>query len=261
MKASCTSESAGFGWQGPRLRVWPILLVAGIGLLIVAASFAAAWAILLRVDANLIERLWPLLIIADLFVLSLALVGISVARRYLPNADFGLRWPRGNRVIGKAVVWGIAFAAVMLLSDHGARLVHGWAPEAPPNSPVDVAGRLAGCLLVVGLCEEMLFRGLLLGVLEALSPSRVRFRTLSISTAGVTIALLFALAHARSFATDSWPVALGQQVYAFAIGVVYTRVRERSGSLLGPIVLHSVSDFVEDAVVFALAILLPQAPH
>ena len=62
--------------------------------------------------------------------------------------------------------------------------------------------------LLVGPCEETLFRGLLLGVLEALSPSRVHFGTRSISTARIVIALLFALAHARSFAVEPWPLAL-----------------------------------------------------
>lgn len=261
MVASSTSESIGFSWQGPRLRVWPILLVAVIGAVIILGSFAAATAILLHIDASITKRLWPVLIIAELFELSLALVGMSIARRYLPNADFGVRWPRGKTLVSKAVVWGLAFAAIMLLVDHGAKLVHGWAPEAPAHGPVDVAGWLAFELLLVGLCEETLFRGLLLGMLEAMSPSRLQFGKLSISTAGVTVALLFAMAHAQSFATEAWPVALGQQVYAFALGVLYAWMRERSGSLLAPIVLHSLGDFVEDTVVCALAILLPHAAH
>jgi uncharacterized protein len=261
MEASSAPESNGFSWEGPKLRVWPILLVAVIGAVIIVGSFAAATAILLHVDASLTKRLWPLLIVAELFELFFALVGISVARRYLPNADFAVRWPRGKTLVGKALVWGIAFGGIMLLADHGTRLLHGWAPEAPGHGVADVAGWLAFELLQVGLCEETLFRGLLLGNLQAFSPSRVRFGSFSISTAGVTVALLFALAHAYSFATEAWPLALAQQVYAFAVGVLYAWMRERSGSLLAPIVLHSVSDFVEDAAVFALAILLPHAPH
>jgi hypothetical protein len=261
MEASSAFESAGFSWRGPKLRVWPIVLVAAIGAVIIAGSFAAARAILLHVDARLMARLWPFAAILELFYLTFSLIGMSIARRWLPNADFAVRWPRGETLIGKALIWGIAFGAIMLLVDHGAKLVHGWAPKTPTHGAADVAGWLAFELLLVGPCEETLFRGLLLGVLEALSPSRVRFGNFSISTAGVTVALLFALAHAESFATEAWPVALGQQVYAFAVGVLYAWMRERSGSLFAPIVLHSVSDFVEDAAVFALAILLPHAPH
>jgi hypothetical protein len=261
MEASPISESAIFSWHGPKLRVWPILLVAAIGALIILGSFAAATAIELHVDARLMARQWPFVTVLELFYLIFSLIGISIARRRLPNADFAVRWPRGKTLIGKALVWGIAFGAIMLLVDHGARLMHGWAPKAPAHGVVDIAGWLAFELLVVGLCEETLFRGLLMGVLEALSPSRVRLGNFSISTAGVAVALLFALAHAASFATEAWPIALGQQVYAFAVGVLYAWMRERSASLLAPIVLHSVSDFVEDAAVCALAILLPNAPH
>ena len=261
MDATSTPVSTGFSWEGPKLRVWPVLLVLVIGVFIVLASFALANTILSRIDPGLTRRFWVLLSIAELFELSFALIGISIARRYLPNANFALRWPRGKTLAGKAVVWGIAFAVIMLVVDQSPRLLHGWAPNPTDSRAVDVAGRLGFELILVGLCEETLFRGLLLGILEAMSPSRLRFRTFSISTAGVIIALLFALAHATSFATEAWPIALGQQLYAFALGIVYVVMRERSGSLLAPIVLHSVSDFLEDALINVLAILLPHAPH
>jgi uncharacterized protein len=260
MEEHSAAKSADIRWQGPRLRLWPILLVAAIGAVIIVGSFGVTTAIL-HSNAELMARQWPFVAILELFYLTFSLIGIYIARRWLPNADFALRWPCGNTMIGKGMVWGIAFGAVMLLADHGARLVHGLAPETTIHRAADVGGWLALELLLVGLCEETLFRGFLLGILDALSPSRVRFGRLSLSTGGVTVALLFALAHAGSFASEAWPIALGQQVYAFAIGVVYAWMREHSGSLLGPIVLHSVSDFVEDAFVFVLATLLPHAAH
>lgn len=260
MEESPSPKSADIFWQGPRLRLWPILLVAVIGAVIVVGSFGVTTAIL-HSDAKLMARQWPFLAILELFYLTFSLIGISIARRWLPNADFTLRWPRGSTLISRGIVWGIAFGAIMLLADHGARLLHGLAPKTTIHGAADVGGWLAFDLLLVGLCEETLFRGFLLGVLDTLSPSRVRFGRLSLSTAGVTVALLFALAHAESFASEAWPIALGQQVYAFGIGVVYAWMRERSGSVLGPIVLHSVSDFVEDAVVFVLAILLPHVAY
>lgn len=260
-EAITTPRSGVFSWQGPRLRVLPILLVLAIAAAILFGSFAAGRVILLHVNAGLIPRLWPLLIVAELFELSFALAGMAIARRWLPNADFGLRWPRGKTLAGKAVVWGLAAAIIMLLVDSGSKLVHGWAPEAPAHSAVDIVGWLTFELLLVGLCEETLFRGFLLGVLEALSPSRIQFGRSSISTAGVTIALAFALAHAGNFATMAWPVALGQQVYAFGLGVLYAWMREQSGSLLAPVILHSLSDFIEDAMIFSLVFLLPHVTH
>jgi uncharacterized protein len=253
------SKPPWFSWHGPRLRVLPILLVIALGFAIVAASFTAARAILLHLDGSLVPRVWPLLIVAEIFELLLALLGITIARRWLPRAEFGTRWPRGRTLVGTAVVWGFAFGLIMLLSDHGARLVRGVAAASPAQTAIDIAGWLAFELLLVGICEETLFRGFLLGVLEALSPSRVRFGSFSISTAGITIAMLFALAHASNFATDPWPVALGQQIYALALGILYVWLRERSGSLLAPIVTHSLSDFTETGLVFVLAAMLPHA--
>jgi hypothetical protein len=241
-------------WEGPRLRLLPILLVIAVGVIILAAGFALAWLLLAHFAPSLAER-WPLVALAEVFELCLTLTGIAIARRRLPDADFGLRWPRGtSRWIGGAIAWALALAGIMVVIDHGAGLLHGRAPETTAHGAVDLTGWLAFNLLLVGPCEETLFRGLLLGVLEALSPSRVRFGTRSISTAGIVIALLFALAHARSFAVEAWPVALGQQVYAFAFGLLYVGWRERSGSLLMPVVVHALSDVLEEVAVYVLAI-------
>jgi uncharacterized protein len=242
--------------EGPRIRVLPILLVTAIGVAIVAAGFALAWLVLAHFAPSLAER-WPLVALAEAFELCLSMAGIAIARRRLPDADFGLRWPRGTSAwIGRSIAWAVALAAVMVLVDQGAVLMHGRVPETTAKGAADLMGWLAFNLLLVGPCEEVLFRGLLLGVLGALSPSRVRFGTHSISTAGIVVALLFALAHARSFAIEPWPLALGQQVYAFAFGLLYAWWRERSGSLAMPIVVHGLSDVLEEVCVYVLASLV-----
>ncbi len=227
------------GWEGPRLRVLPILLTLFIGLAIIAVSFTLAIIILRHVDAQLIPRLWPLLTIA---------------------ATFGIRWPPGRTRVGLAVVWGVLIGIIMLIVDHSGDLMSGITPGARAHTAVDIAGWLLFELLLVGLCEETLFRGLLLGVLQALSPSRLRIRKFSLSTAGVTIAIMFALAHVLSFATRPWPAALGQQLYAVTLGILYAWLRENSGSLLAPIIAHSLSDFVEGAAMLVLFGLLPREP-
>ena len=160
-------------------------------------------------------------------------------------------------MLGKAILWGVAFGLIMLMVDQGAPLVRGHAPTAPAVHAADIAGWLTFELFQVGICEELLFRGFLLGLLTELSPSRVRIGTFSLSTAGYTIAIVFALAHAANLWTTAWPLALGQQIYAIALGILYAWMRERSGSLMAPMVTHSVSDFIEYAFVFPLAYLLP----
>jgi hypothetical protein len=103
-------------------------------------------------------RQWLFAAILELSYLTFSLMGISIARRWLPNADFAVRWPGGKTLMAKALVWGIAFGAIMLLADRGASLVRGWVPKTPAHGAVDVAGWLAFELL--------------LGVLEALSIAR-----------------------------------------------------------------------------------------
>jgi uncharacterized protein len=64
---------------------------------------------------------------------------------------------------------------------------------------------------------------------------RVRFWKYEMHVAGVVLAPLFALAHLTSFWQENFWIALGQHIYAFALGILYAYWREKSGSLLAPI--------------------------
>ena len=244
-------------WIGPRLRFLPIVLVLVLGMVALEIAFLTVHFVTQAATPGVHWPQWLVLTFAEALELMLALIGIAIARRLLPNADFGLRWPPGRTYIGWAAFWGLAFALIMLVADHWPVLIAMKAPM-PPETPtaVNVAGWLGFELLWVGICEETLFRGFLLGVLTALSPSRVRFGRFEISTAGITLALLFALAHAGNFATRPWYEALAQQLYAIALGIIYAWLREHSRSLVPAIVAHSLSDFGETGLEFLLNGLL-----
>jgi membrane protease YdiL (CAAX protease family) len=81
---------------------------------------------------------------------------------------------------------------------------------------------------------------------------RVRLWKYDMHIAGLILALLFALAHITSFWAGTFWMALGQQVYAFALGILYAYWREKSGSLLAPIIGHNMSDGVEYALMFLM---------
>ena len=243
-------------WVGPRLRFLPVVLVLAIGMAVIYLAFFLA-GILAHVTGPAAWPDWLHITIAETFELLFALIGIAVARRLLKNADFGLRWPPGRTYVGWAAFWGLAFALIMLAADHWPELIQLKGPPVPEAStPANIAGWLGFELLWVGICEETLFRGLLLGVLTALSPSRIRIRSFEISTAGVTLAVLFALAHASNFATRPWYEALAQQFYAVALGIIYDWLREQSKSLVQAIVAHSLSDFGETGLEFLLHAVL-----
>ena len=69
--------------------------------------------------------------------------------------------------------------------------------------------------------------------------------------AGVIVALIFALLHAGNFAVRPWPLALGQQIYAFGLGVAYAYWLEKSRSVVAPSIGHNVGDVTEYAILFA----------
>jgi membrane protease YdiL (CAAX protease family) len=106
--------------------------------------------------------------------------------------------------------------------------------------------------IFVGPTEEIPFRGLLQTFLMQRTSGRIRFWKYEMHVAGVVLALLFALAHLTSFWQENLWIALGQQIYAFALGILYAYWREKSGSLLAPIIGHNVSDGVEYVLMFLM---------
>jgi uncharacterized protein len=125
-------------------------------------------------------------------------------------------------------------------------------PENLSLTPASVVAWLFAEGIYVGPTEEIPFRGLLQTFLMQRTSGRVRLWKFDMHIAGVVLALLFALAHIHSFWVEAvWP-ALGQQIYGFAIGILYAYWREKSGSLLAPIIGHNVSDGVEYALMFLM---------
>lgn len=257
MSATVSSDKSA-RWIGPRLRFLPIILVLILGMVSLEVAFLGVHFVTKAAIPGAHWPQWLVLTLAETFELILALVGIAIARRVLREADFGLRWPTAGRTyLGAAIFWGTAFGLIMLVADHWPALIHMRPPSVPEAAtPMNIAGWIGFELLWVGICEETLFRGLLLGILLALSPSKIRIGRTAFSTAGITIALLFALAHAGNFATRPFAEAFAQQIYAIALGIIYAWLRERSGSLVPAMVAHSLSDAVETGLVFLLAGML-----
>jgi membrane protease YdiL (CAAX protease family) len=69
--------------------------------------------------------------------------------------------------------------------------------------------------------------------------------------ASIIVALIFALLHASNFATRPWLLALGQQIYAFALGMLYAYWLEKSRSVLASSVGHNVGDVVDYILLYA----------
>jgi uncharacterized protein len=242
------------GTTAPRLlrRIVPILVVAvlGVGIPYLAAVLAVVSSRLLHTPSPHGPTL-PWLYMHHAMQVLLALVAIAVVKRFVA-ADYGLHWPRGKTYLLPAVLWGVAFGILMLLVDYAPQLIAGTKPATGyALTPASVSGWLFFEGVYVGPTEEIPFRALLVTYLAATLPGRLRIGRYEMNWAGVIAALIFALLHATNFSVRAWPIALGQQLYAFALGVLYAYWLEKSRSVVAPSIGHNVGDVVEYALLFA----------
>lgn len=236
------------------LAVWPVSLsvTIGLGVAIPAAGGALALAaarlahLPMQAGFNL-----PFLYAQHGFQLAIALICIGGLRRIVP-ADYGLHWPRGRTYLWPAIAWGVFFGFLMTAAGYAPELLAGRAPVLDYKlSAATMAGWLGFEGIYVGPTEEIPFRALMVTYLAATMQGEiVRLGRYEMNKAGVIVALIFALSHLTSFWTAPWPLALGQQIYAFALGVLYAYWLEKSGSVLAPAVGHNVGDGVAYIVMF-----------
>jgi membrane protease YdiL (CAAX protease family) len=86
--------------------------------------------------------------------------------------------------------------------------------------------------LFVGIGEEVLFRGILWRAFEARG----------VWITALATSALFGTVHLFGLFADwvPWQIAASQAVWAFGVGIMFAAVRLVSGSLLAPIILHTV---------------------
>ncbi|KQZ30007.1 MULTISPECIES: CPBP family intramembrane glutamic endopeptidase [Caulobacter] len=245
-------QVAGFRFH-PWSTLWPIVLAAALmQTLLVPGREAGRW--LYKHNIELFQhQVWVFVALATLFQILTGLLALAVMRRVLPQADNALRWPPGKTFAGLAVAIGVTMGLVMLVADYWPQLLAGAAPDGGYDigSPGAVIGWL-GVMLAAGPNEEIIFRGLLVGMLATLVPGRLRIGPLDLPVAAYVVALLFGLAHYDSFLHNPPHLAIAQQVYAFAWGLTYVWLMERSRSLLAPMIAHGLSDAVEVGAVMVL---------
>ena len=238
--------------SGFRFRLWPILFAALLMEGLLELGRVPARALYRAGEAMWADHISVFLLLAIAFQALLGLIAVLVMRRLLPAADDHLRWPPGRSYAGLAVLLGVGMGLVMLVADYWPALAAQTAPDLSySKSPLDSAGFLLG-MITTGLAEETIFRGLLVGMLVVLVPGRLRIRSLDLPVAAYIVALMFGLAHWKSFTVDPFYQAMAQQIYAFAWGLLYVWLMERSRSLLAPMVAHGVGNFTEVAIVIGL---------
>ncbi len=235
-----------------RLRIVPIVItvVLGAGVPYIAAYGAFFSSKIFHTPSPYGPTL-PWLYSQHAFQLAMALVVIAILKFWLVPADYGLHWPRGKTYFLPAILWGVFFGVLMAVVDYAPQLIANTKPDPGfPLTPGNIWGWTFFEGVYVGPTEEIPFRALLVTYLATAMPGKLRLGRFNMNGAGVIVALIFALLHANNFNTRQWPEALGQQFYAFALGVLYAYWLEKSESVVAPIVGHNVGDVVEYLILF-----------
>ena len=209
-------------------RVLAVLLVA---YLVVGQPAVGAWsAARLRREGSRLRRYrrtavleWSLVAVA--LVLVLAAPGLDLA-------DVGVRLPRASAYTVVGAV-GLAVSVALLVAlrrrvDRGVEVVApGSVGALIPRTPAERRAFL-GVALTAGICEELLYRGVLLGVAAVLLPGLDAVRLVLVS------ALVFGLAHLYQGVVGM----LTAVVLGGCLAVLYLG----SGSLLLPVAYHLLVD-------------------
>src|SRR5260221_2783761 len=129
----------------------------------------------------------------------------------------------------------------MTLVDYAPQIIAHTVPKLDyPLDAKNVGGWLFFEGVYVGPTEEIPFRALMVTYLATAMPGRLAIGRFNMNWAGIIVAVIFALMHAANFFTRDWQLAVGQQLYAFALGVLYAYWLEKSKSIVAPIVGHNV---------------------
>jgi membrane protease YdiL (CAAX protease family) len=201
---------------------------------------AAVWLFLIALtsaDTVILEGVGSLLSLASsraVYVLPLIACLLVLLMVFWSPDAFGLRLGNHRKVWWVYPVYAGVFALYSWL----------WGRLVPDHVLRTIGEHISpSTYLLAPFREELLFRGFMYGVLAEMYPES-EASTSRISKPVLFTAILFGLSHVGWITAIGWSWGLEQVAFAFGVGLAFGYVRRRSGSLLGPFVLHAVGNFV-----------------
>ncbi len=182
------------------------------------------------------DTAWGTLVCAwsgKLYSILAALLVAWLVRRAISSTEFGLVLAQPKGSIRPALILFLLAGAVATVLGLGF-----------DKGPFD-AVVLIYLALMPGLNEELVYRGLLLGLANRISPPRWTILQARIGWGALITSLLFGLLH--GFWIEAGVGAHFNLVVVFfngLVGLAYAWQRERTGSMLFPILTHGVVDFL-----------------
>ena len=180
---------------------------------------------------------------------------LMMGTRSWKPVDFRLGW--GNKKVGIAYVLRfILYFSLYLLGFLAFSIVtQSLQPFPFPLNARNIIGYLSFQLLVTGPSEEMIFRAFALTMLGLYVQGH--FLHGKISRANVLAALIFGLAHVSfSFAPFQVTYSANQVLYAAGLGLFYGDCYEKSGSVIYPMIMHSMTNVLSVGAIAGITALL-----
>lgn len=103
---------------------------------------------------------------------------------------------------------------------------------------VPIISKILYFIFIVGLGEELLFRGYLQSSFNRYFGRSFNIGNVKFGWGLILSALLFGLMHALVTVPPTWPWAL----FTFSLGLTLGFIREKDGSILGAVLLHAMFD-------------------
>jgi membrane protease YdiL (CAAX protease family) len=190
-------------------------------------------------------------------VQALIFLALMLAINKLGGVQFGFGW--GDRQVGWFYVrlFALIFAGYMVVSLLITILTGSFQGFQYPLNARNISSQLGFQLLLSGPSEELIFRAFamtMLGLLitGTLTRGEMGFGRVitsifggDLSIVNMIAAVIFGLAHVRfSFNPLSASFSTGQVIYSIILGLFYGVAYERSGSMIYPMMMHSISNVV-----------------
>lgn len=172
-----------------------------------------------------------------------------------PHLKFGFSlgdWKKGLHYV---LLFTLFFLVYTVISFGITLLTDTFSPYGFPLNARNVFGYLGFQLLLSGPSEEILFRAFGITVLAIFFKQRLFKGKLSVSN--LLIATIFGLAHIGIyFSPFHLSYSIMQVMYAFGLGLIYGDCYERTGSVLYPMMIHSISNVIAVGATMLISVIL-----
>ncbi len=176
-------------------------------------------------------------LVLNWFGKTLSIAGTVAMLYFLPRVDFraaGLTWQQNKESLGVVIRMG---ALVLLFTAGGAFLV-----STTPNTSVE---NLLWQASMPGIDEELFFRGLLLLLFHQAFGKGLTVWGAATGWGFWLVTAVFGLLHGVTIESGDFQVNVFAILSTGFLGFVLTWMRERTGSLVAPMLFHNISNVAQ----------------